>query len=131
MTGQKVLHIFFFPILVFLLHAAAMIFLDVYRYFPSFDIPMHFLGGLVIAISLSLLLNEFQKNKYIGKLKPLARITIVVCGTVTIAVLWEFHEFLLDQWLGTATQAGIADTMGDLALGMLGGAVGAVLKMKQ
>ncbi len=43
--------------------------------------------------------------------------------TCLAAVVWEFTEFLVEQWFGIHTQPSLADTLLDLLMGLLGGAV--------
>jgi hypothetical protein len=43
--------------------------------------------------------------------------------TSLAAVVWEFAEFVADQKFGAHTQPGLEDTLLDLFLGLLGGAV--------
>ena len=43
-----------------------------------------------------------------------------------VAVLWEFHEFLLDYFFHTAIQSSVADTMGDLFFGLVGGFIASI-----
>jgi hypothetical protein len=40
----------------------------------------------------------------------------------TVAVFWEFAEFLLDRFLGTDLQISLQNTMQDLLMGILGAA---------
>jgi hypothetical protein len=44
-----------------------------------------------------------------------------------VGVLWEFAEFGSDWFFNTVNQQGIRDTMGDLAMDLVGGCVGALL----
>lgn len=43
--------------------------------------------------------------------------------SVVAAVIWEFAEFVSDRYFGTGAQVSVADTMGDLLMGMLGAGV--------
>jgi hypothetical protein len=51
--------------------------------------------------------------------------------TATVAVCWEFAEFLSDQFLDTNLQPSIANTMQDQFLGILGGGTWAVIYLKK
>jgi len=62
-------------------------------------------------------------------------VPLFVTGFVAIiAILWEVHEFILDNWFATAeqiiyrnfTQTSLADTMFDMLNGLLG-ALGSVI----
>lgn len=118
---------FLFPAVVYFFQLMAQIFFQVYEVFPDFDIPMHFLGGVSIGITVCLLLEYFTELKLIEirhfALFVIYQVSLVVC----VAVLWEFHEFLVDQIFGTNIQVGIPDTMFDLFLGMLGGLTSALV----
>jgi predicted permease len=123
-----VLKIFFAPLMVFSVHALAIAYLDVYSYWHNFDIPMHFFGGASIAFALYLTVAELQKKKVLTVRSAILLALIVISGTVTTAVLWEFHEFLLDFFLHTHIQVDNADTMKDLFMGTLGSIATALLR---
>ena len=64
MTGRDVLAnflaLFWPPMLVFLLHVCLFRIWNAYFFLPWIDIPMHFLGGLSMAYSLSAILFFLQ-----------------------------------------------------------------------
>ena len=51
--------------------------------------------------------------------------------TSTVAVFWEFAEFISDQLLATNLQPSIANTMQDQSLGILGGGTWALIYFKR
>ena len=55
------------------------------------------------------------------------RVALGLCWAVTTAVLWEFAEFATFVQDSPEAATAYADTLGDLALGMTGGLVAAVL----
>jgi hypothetical protein len=55
------------------------------------------------------------------------RATVAFCYAVTTAVLWEFAEFVTFVPNSPEAASAYRDTLGDLALGMTGGLVAAVL----
>jgi hypothetical protein len=55
------------------------------------------------------------------------RIVIAFAWAVTTAVLWEFAEYATFVQNSPEAAAAYADTLGDLALGMVGGLVTATL----
>ncbi len=113
------------PILVFLLHVLIARVLDGYINFPPLDIPMHLAGGWAMAYFLSECFAALPEGFIApGGRKAVEAVMVLNLTTVT-AVLWEFAEFLSDQWLGSQAQVGLEDTLLDLALGMVG-AVGYV-----
>lgn len=121
---KNIFKIFITPLAVFLLNVFLIIVFDIPNTWPSYDIPMHFLGGAAIGISAILILKFYApKNKNAW---PKWISAIFVLGLVTIAAVWyEFAEFIADYFghFGTALplQLGLRDTMGDLFFGTLGG----------
>lgn len=114
------LMIFWPPVLVFTLHVFLVRVLDVYSSFPWLDIPMHFLGGLAMAYSLSQAQTSLQDHKVVGQLDKIIESVLVFTLVATVAVFWEFAEFLLDHFLGTDLQVSLSNTMQDLLMGILG-----------
>lgn len=49
--------------------------------------------------------------------------TVVFALTATAAVAWEFAERISDRCLHSHAQIGLDDTLFDMALGIVGGAV--------
>lgn len=117
-------HLLVAPSVVLIIHLVAG-WLGMYDLFPDFDVPMHFLGGLSIACSIELLLREFAKKKFLVISHSALRYAAIVCGVFAVAVVWEWQEFVFDLLFGARMQLGLADTMGDLFFGFLGGLAGA------
>jgi hypothetical protein len=87
----------------------------------AFDPVMHFLGGAAIAY---LFWHATSIGKYwLGESKPSARSAIAFCATTTVAVFWEFAEFLSGALIGAYSQLSLKETMGDLFMGCLGAGV--------
>lgn len=110
------------PLLVLGLHLVAALALGLYRLWPPTDIPMHFLGGMAIAFFFA---HAYRAAEEIGLLgRPAAVLgEVTVCALVGSAtVFWEFAEFLSDRYLGSHLQDGLDDTLGDMLVGLLGGA---------
>lgn len=55
------------------------------------------------------------------------RVALAFCWAVTSAVLWEFGEFVTFVPNSPEASTAYRDTLGDLALGMLGGLIAAVM----
>ena len=127
---KKLLKIFSFPIVVLLLHIVVLP-IGIYQTYPSFDIPMHFLGGLSVAITYCLLLKFFQSEKYLGKTNKAVFFLFVISLVVFTAVLWEFFEFIITQLSSFNAQIGLEDTMLDLFMGLIGGICGYFLPIKR
>jgi len=117
---KKLVSIFALPILLFGLHLA-LVFLGFYKRYPWLDIPMHVLGGAFIAYSFNLAITYFQERKLLSEFNILTRSFFLFALTSTAAVIWEFGEFTIDFFFGTHAQAGLAETLLDMFLGMLGG----------
>ena len=97
--------------------------LGAYEAFPPLDTPMHLLGGLAIAFFLWTAYSIGTRSGTLGQPNSTAIALLTVTSTAASAVLWEFAEFLSDGYLGTNTQKGLEDTLLDLLLGLVGGAV--------
>ncbi len=93
------------------------------------DVPMHFLGGLLSGL-LGLACWEWLQARYHVKNVPTWTVALLaVCFTAFVAVSWELYEFGVDAWhrsrgiIALTQQPSVADTMADMALGLLGAAV--------
>jgi hypothetical protein len=98
---------------------------DFYNRFWWWDILMHAgsaVGLGLVGVIVMLILVEAERL-------TAAAVTVSVfafCFAVSIGVIWEIFEFTVDQILGTNMQkSGLVDTMWDLIVDCLGGAVGA------
>lgn len=88
-----------------------------------FDNVMHFAGGLVTAISVWIVVSHYTKKRKLRVSPRLAMIVFLVGSVAIVGILWEVYEFLLDVYFPHEYflhQPGIADTMGDLVLDLLG-----------
>lgn len=103
-------------IFIFLINLLAMKFFWYYT-FPWFDMPMHFLGGLWVALATFYLFNP--KSPWL-----LAFLSVLVIG-----ILWEVFEFSLDAFITLRVWDSV-DTLGDLFFDLLGASVGAVYYAK-
>lgn len=117
---MQLLLIFWPPLLVFSFHIFLVRVVHIYDYYPWLDIPMHYLGGLSMAFSISMAWVSLQARQAIRKLDRIIQLVLVFTSVVTIAVSWEFAEFLLDRFLGTDLQISLPNTMQDLLMGILG-----------
>jgi len=90
--------------------------LFLYWHYLWFDIPMHFLGGIIVALGVFTLhdLKVFVPSRY---LTPVA----VVLMVVIVALVWEVFEL----YIGTPIEENfVIDTLTDLGMGILGGLIG-------
>jgi hypothetical protein len=107
------------PSFVFMIHVMALSF-QLYRTYPPIDIPMHFFGGVAMSyflakayVAASLITTGAPPNRLLESL-------LIVTATCTVAVCWEFVEFVLSWALSTDLQGSLADTIGDLFFGITG-----------
>ncbi len=114
------------PWAVFLIHILAGA-CGVYYFFPWFDVPAHFFGGLSIALAVGALWHLLVKTGNLTKIPSAVVGLSIVAFVMAVAVMWEWAEFLGDLYFYTHMQQGIPDTMADLFLGMVGGIVGAFI----
>lgn len=98
-----------------------------YESFWWFDIPMHLIGGAGVALSSYHLLQDYDKRNQFDSQSVALKILIITGFVAIAAVCWEFMEFTLDTYVNTNLQPGIADTMKDLANGLTGGGLVAVI----
>lgn len=109
-----------------LVHSFAS-FNNLYRVFPWIDIPLHFWGGVLLALPFYWFFYRFPRLLKINEL-PFIVLLILVLGWTTLGgVLWEFGEFLYGARTARPIQLGVADTLGDLFFDMLGGLTVALL----
>jgi len=125
-TIDILLHAVWPPALIFITYVVLVI-LGVTRQLPGSDMVFHLVGGAALAwcVSRSMVICErLGARVVVGR--P-ARRLFIVAVTATAAVLWEFAEFSVDTVCGTSFQVDNTDTMSDLALGIVGGVLVAVL----
>ena len=119
------------PLLVFVTHVFISRVLHAYVIWPPIDIPMHFSGGVAIAYLISqcyqLLPRESVKRSRVVVLE----LMLIGSLTATTAVFWEFGEFTVDQLFGSNVQISLANTMQDLAMGILGSLVFILIRSRQ
>lgn len=108
-----------------------------YWTYAWFDIPMHFLGGFWVALLFFNLNSKFNflPNNSLSGNSIINNLTIIVLSlgfVALVAVCWEFFEFLYDVFISSkgyagVAQLGVADTIGDLFLGLLGGLTASII----
>jgi hypothetical protein len=128
--ASKIASFFLFPTVVFLVHLATKG-LGLYEIIPDVDIPFHYLGGLSIAYTCARVPSYLESQKVTTTLHRGIFLVLLLSITATVAVFWEFAEFLSDQFLATNLQPSIANTMQDQFLGILGGSTWALIYLKK
>ncbi|MCW8984599.1 MAG: hypothetical protein OQK55_04595 [Thermoanaerobaculales bacterium] len=111
------------PALVFVAHMILWHGVGAYEAFPPLDTPMHLLGGVAIAFFFWTAYSICARTGAFGQPNSTAIAVLTLTSAVASAVFWEFAEYLSDRYLGTNTQKGLEDTLLDMLLGIVGGAV--------
>lgn len=106
---------------LFLFHVVADRGFHAYEHWNELDVPMHLFGGLAIAWFFHHAALAASARGIIGPFHRVTHAVLVFALTCMATVFWEFAEFLTDLYLGTKAQLGVADTMGDMLLGICGG----------
>lgn len=125
LLNNQLLKISFPPLLLLAIHVLVTE-LGIYEKFWWFDIPMHFLGGVLIAISVAVFLNHFKQENKLSIQSVVLKILFIISLTALFAVSWEILEFFIDQFFNAHMQASVIDTMKDLSMGIIGGNVIAI-----
>lgn len=127
-TYKNLFRLAMFPFLVYLINDAVQFLItDLYLLY-SLDSYSHFLGGMAIAYSAYYALSLIEKKHWITIQKNILRAGIILSIVMTIAVWWEFYEFLYDYFIDTSSylfimQPSLSDTVKDLYMGMFGAIV--------
>jgi len=111
------------PSLVFLIHAVASLGFRAYQRWPALDIPMHFLGGVVISYFYHRASINASAVGLLGPFHLVTHLVLVFALVATTTVFWEFAEFISDSVFGTHAQVDLGDTLLDMLLGIVGGMV--------
>ena len=105
------------PVGVFLLYLLGLS-LQLFNALPFLDVPTHFAGGVAIAYFCRAAIRHSQKLA--GQIPFPIQVLFGFTCAVTIAVLWEFYEYVSDRFFGTQMIRSITDTIVDLLMGVLG-----------
>src|SRR5262249_14118241 len=110
------------PIAVVVIDFVAGMKFGAYLRFPNFDFPMHLLGGAAIAYVFHTASTLGSRNNWLAAYHRLPPVALVFGWVTVTAVFWEFFEYLVDHALHTRMGGDVDDTLGDLAMGLTGGA---------
>lgn len=102
---------------IFLLNAFASVFY-IYISTPWFDMLMHALGGVFIAITTAALLAKRLYSKH-------ERFIVLLLTVFIIGLGWEYYEYLVQFVIKSVDLAKIPDSVSDLICDMIGGTLGA------
>ena len=85
------------------------------------DIPLHVIGGAIAGITYILAIAMTIPRETLSR-TPRWHLMLSTFSFVSlVAVAWEFFELFTDTFLHTGLQASIAETLKDIAVGLLGG----------
>ena len=116
------------PVLVYLFHVVADRAFQAYDRFPSLDIPMHFFGGVVIALFFHRACWNASQLGLLAPYHPATHRLLVFALVGTTTGVWEFTENIADHLFKTHGQVDLDDTMLDMFLGMVGGVLFLILQ---
>lgn len=108
------------PLFVLMIHLIALSF-QLYGTYPNVDIPMHFFGGVSMAYFLKEVFLATSLMTAGALPNRLLESVLIVTATCTVAVFWEFFEFVLSWVIATDLQGSSPNTTKDLFFGMAGG----------
>jgi hypothetical protein len=128
-----------FLIFILSLHTVATVRFWYWTY-PWFDIPMHFLGGILAALTFIWLWRKYFPNfspkgaeqiSSLGGSENLFALLLILSFVALVGVLWEFAEFLFDVFISAGGYARVVqqdavDTLTDLLFDLLGGLTAAI-----
>lgn len=102
---------------IFLINALANR-LYLYASIPWFDMLMHALGGVFIAVTVGALLtrNAYQRRD---------QLIMILLAVFIIGLGWEYYEYLVQFFIKAVDLAKIPDSISDLICDMIGGTLGA------
>jgi hypothetical protein len=86
--------------------------------YPQLDIPIHFLGGVAITYFYRSAIRNSQQT--LGEIPFPIQILFAFSSTGTTIILWEFYENILDFVFKAHNVLGLADTLKDMLMGLLG-----------
>lgn len=109
-----------------------------YATYPDIDIPMHILGGFLVACLGLGLWRDAARLSGAKNVPPVAVAMMMVSFAALVAVAWEFHEYVLDWYHRGAgvtpyipMQPSQADTIKDLADGLIGACIATLVFRKR
>jgi hypothetical protein len=105
-------------LLLFLLGFSYFFTLEFGYYFkyPWIDLPLHFLGGVIVSLFFII---YFEKS--LKKLSLFSLFLFLLSFVALIGIFWEFFEWIVDKTIYPLNQPTVNDTLGDLAMDLLGG----------
>jgi hypothetical protein len=111
------------PTLVFISNKVALDVLGLGESYPAIDIPMHLLGGTAIAYFFHAWFAEGVRSEVFQLHDRATHLALVLGWTSLAALAWELYEWFSEVFLKWPILGDVHDTIGDLVLGVLGGAI--------
>jgi len=93
--------------------------LALYWHFWWFDIPMHLLGGAIVALGV-FVLYDFSVPIPKRWLRPIP----VICVVLIVALLWEYFQVQISTTIEDNYEI---DTITDIVMGLFGGVIGYIV----
>ena len=114
---------FKYPFVLLILHIYMARVLHLHAILWWLDSVEHLLGGILITHSYYLLIRYSNDKQLLPRIPKSIMLILLFTMTGTTTVLWEFAEYTLDYYFDLRMQAGVADTMLDMFLGIVGGVI--------
>ncbi|HJS18192.1 MAG TPA: hypothetical protein VJ785_05565, partial [Anaerolineales bacterium] len=92
--------------------------LDWFDLYPPLDIPTHFVGG--VAITYFYRSAIYHSQRVVGEIPLSIQVILAFTCTGTTIIFWEFYENILDFLFNAHNVLGVADTVRDMFVGLLG-----------
>jgi hypothetical protein len=108
------------PLSVIGLYLLGLVF-GVYDRYPLMDVPTHFLGGVAITYFFRFAIRNSQA--IFGEIPFPVQVMFALTCTGTTIILWEFLEVILDFLFQAHNVLGLADTIKDMFVGLMGALV--------
>ncbi len=89
-----------------------------------FDMPMHALGGLWVALT-TLFIYKYRRTTYEDISRPKKMLIVALISVLIVGVAWELFEFGMET-IGTLDLANPIDSLSDICFDLGGGIVGAL-----
>jgi hypothetical protein len=89
--------------------------------YPPLDIPTHFFGGVAITYFFRSAIRNSQG--FLGEIPFPIQVIFAFTCTGTVIIFWEFYENILDFLFRAHNVLGVADTIKDMFVGLLGALV--------
>lgn len=105
-------------VFVFILNKLANLFYW-YSSIPQFDMLMHALGGVFIAVWVSALLYPLLRSHH-----GILWAVITLASVLIVGFLWEVFEFSVQGVMRVETLANIPDSLSDMVFDLIGGVLG-------